>query len=230
MPTASTNSLQSRRNPSQARSIVTVDSIFEASILVLLDEPGRLTTTKVAERAGVSIGTLYQYFPNKQALLNAILERHLAGVAHAVETAARQAHRKPLAHMVETVVQAFVKAKFDRVDEARALYAVAAELGCEGPVKNASARVAEALAAMLSSAPDAGFDDLMVTSFMFGTAMVGPTREVLENRAPPQVMNCLPGQLVSLCLGYLEQEATASMQPRLKEASRQAGRDWARLS
>jgi AcrR family transcriptional regulator len=65
-----------------------VDAILEATIQVLLQvgkEP--LTTTKVALRAGVSVGTLYQYFPNKSALLQAALTRHLTEVTKAVELA-----------------------------------------------------------------------------------------------------------------------------------------------
>jgi len=51
-----------------------VGAISEATIQVLLsDGVERLTTTRVAERAGVSVGTLYQYYPNKQSLLFAVL-------------------------------------------------------------------------------------------------------------------------------------------------------------
>lgn len=47
----------------------------------------RLTTTRVADRAGVSVGTLYQYYPNKQSLLADVLERHLGQVVDAIEKA-----------------------------------------------------------------------------------------------------------------------------------------------
>ena len=66
--------LDPRKTPVQARSAVTVDAILSATIQVLLAEgQERLTTTRVAYRAGVSVGTLYQYFPNKQDLLRAVL-------------------------------------------------------------------------------------------------------------------------------------------------------------
>ena len=69
--------LKPRKTPTQARSAATVDAIFEATIQVLLAAGGqRLTTTRVAERAGVSVGTMYQYFPNKQALLYAVVHQH----------------------------------------------------------------------------------------------------------------------------------------------------------
>lgn len=67
-----------RRKPRQARSRVTYDSILEAAMQLLArDGAGRLTTNRVAERAGVSIGTLYQYFPDKAAILLAAARREL---------------------------------------------------------------------------------------------------------------------------------------------------------
>jgi AcrR family transcriptional regulator len=65
-----------RRKPSQARSEQTVQVIFEATAHVL-HEVGEaaLTTNRIAERAGLSIGTLYQYFDSKEAIVLAILSR-----------------------------------------------------------------------------------------------------------------------------------------------------------
>lgn len=67
-----------RKRPRQTRSKVTVDVILAATarVLVRLGFDG-LTTNAVAEAAGVSIGSLYQYFPNKQALVAALIERRL---------------------------------------------------------------------------------------------------------------------------------------------------------
>jgi AcrR family transcriptional regulator len=71
-----------RRRPRQSRSRATWDAILEAAAQVLeRDGPGGFTTTSVAERAGVSIGTLYQYFPDKQAILLAAAERAVSGEA-----------------------------------------------------------------------------------------------------------------------------------------------------
>jgi len=78
--------LEPRKSPVQARSTASVDAILEATIQVLLQVgKERLTTTRVAKRAGVSVGTLYQYFPNKSALLQAALRRHLDEVTDAIE-------------------------------------------------------------------------------------------------------------------------------------------------
>lgn len=71
-------SLSPRKKPQQRRSLVTIDTIFEATIQVLLANGlDGITTIQIAERAGVSVGSLYQYFPNKDAILVALTQRHL---------------------------------------------------------------------------------------------------------------------------------------------------------
>ncbi len=118
-----------RKKPRQARSQATVDAIFEATIQVLLkDGLPRLTTIRVAERAGASVGTLYQYYPHKEALLFAVLQRHLANVEQAITQAAESHHHMPLATMISAVIDALVKVKTGRLDESRALYSVSTEL------------------------------------------------------------------------------------------------------
>jgi AcrR family transcriptional regulator len=68
-----------RRKPKQARSQATYDSILEAAEQMLeRDGADGLNTNRIAERAGVSIGTLYQYFPDKAAILLATAQRSLA--------------------------------------------------------------------------------------------------------------------------------------------------------
>jgi AcrR family transcriptional regulator len=104
--------LEPRKSPVQARSAASVEAILEATIQVLLDAgKERLTTTKVALRAGVSVGTLYQYFPNKSALLQAALKRHLAGVTEAIERVCKEQKGKTLRQMARALITAFLQAK-----------------------------------------------------------------------------------------------------------------------
>src|SRR6185369_16623947 len=100
MPAHALSGFAARKTPIQTRAAVTVGAISEATIQVLLKQGvNRLTTTRVAERAGVSVGTLYQYYPNKQALLFAVLSEHLEHVTAAVEAACEQARHQPLSDM-----------------------------------------------------------------------------------------------------------------------------------
>ena len=75
--------LKPRKKPTQARSRATVEAILVAAAQVLRRQGyAAATTDRIAERAGVSVGSLYQYFPNKDAILVALTERHIdAGFA-----------------------------------------------------------------------------------------------------------------------------------------------------
>src|ERR1019366_3903488 len=115
MASEAQSAFEPRKTPIQARAAITLGAISEATIQVLLSHGAdRLTTTRVAERAGVSVGTLYQYYPNKQSLLFAVLEDHLGKASGAGEGACEHGPHKPLAAMVKEVAEAFVDAKMER--------------------------------------------------------------------------------------------------------------------
>jgi AcrR family transcriptional regulator len=78
--------LSPRKHPRQERAKETVAVILEAAAEVFAERGyAGATTNKIAHRAGVSIGSLYQYYPNKDAILTGLRERHLADVEVAVE-------------------------------------------------------------------------------------------------------------------------------------------------
>lgn len=79
-----------RKRPQQARSRATINAIIDASAHILRSRGlDRFNTNLVAEKAGVSIGTLYQYFPNKRVLLEALRERHLNDILGTLHAASR---------------------------------------------------------------------------------------------------------------------------------------------
>ncbi len=70
--------MTARRSPSQERSRETVDAVFEAAIRELQrGDPRDVNVNRVAKTAGVSIGSIYQYFPSKEALLTSLLTRYM---------------------------------------------------------------------------------------------------------------------------------------------------------
>lgn len=197
--------LKPRKRPQQARAAATLDAIFEATIQVLvLHGPAVLTTTRVAERAGVSVGTMYQYFPHKQALFYAVNERYLDGLAGKIETACRAQHGAPIARMVETLVTIYWDSKTERPDVTRALYRSVVEID-NGPLLEAFVRrVDSATAAMFDSAPDAAFADLSVVNLTLLTSIFGTVRSVFERNLPVLEGRAVHGQLILMCCAYLE--------------------------
>ena len=204
MPADAIVAFEPRKTPVQARSTVTVEAISEATIQVLLSHgTDRLTTTRVAQRAGVSVGTLYQYYPNKQSLLFAVLENHLSNVMARIEAVCESACHKPLAGMIREMVEAFVDAKMERADISVALYQVSADVGGPALLKRIGQRSRKAVEAMLQTAEDIKAPPDKFAIDMMLAAMAGAMRSLLETGPSPAAVRKAREQLVLLCQSYM---------------------------
>jgi AcrR family transcriptional regulator len=214
MPLDTLRAFQPRKTPIQARSTVTVESISEATIQVLLSHGAAgLTTTRVAERAGVSVGTLYQYYPNKRSLLFAVLENHLNRIAAKVETACENARHQPLAEMIQQMVEAFCDAKMERADISVALYRISADVGGSTLAKRVTLRSQKAVQAMLDTASDTKSPpDKFAVEIML-SAMAGTMRSLLEAGPSPATVRKAREHLVLLCQSYMAAAAGARLEP-----------------
>ncbi len=93
-----------RKAPTQKRSRATVDAIVDATARVLVrDGYDALSTNRVAREAGVSVGSLYQYFPGKEALVAAVMERHASRMQENI--AERMASAPPAATAEEVATE-----------------------------------------------------------------------------------------------------------------------------
>ena len=204
MPRPLQTLLQPRKSPVQARSTASVNAILEATIQVLLDVgKEQLTTTRVAHRAGVSVGTLYQYFPNKSALLQAALRNHLESVAEALEKVCQEERGSPLPQMVTRIVNTFLEAKIKDLKTSLALYSVSSDVDGLRIAKDAGARVNKAILSMLATAPQPlGKDPQLVASMIQG-AMGGVSRRLLESPSPEKQYQPLSEELVLMIRAYL---------------------------
>ena len=100
-----------RKAASQERSRLTVSALLEATARILVREGfDKASTNRIAEVAGVSVGSLYQYFPNKESLIAALIDRHNQDVAQLVRAELAQAVGLPIAQAVRKLVTVAVKA------------------------------------------------------------------------------------------------------------------------
>jgi AcrR family transcriptional regulator len=104
-------STKPRKQPQQDRSRVTVEAILEATTHILTAEGyDKANTNRIAERAGISIGSLYQYFPNKESLMAALIEQHSNEMAELVETKLNNLFDSPLEIVVPELIKAVIAA------------------------------------------------------------------------------------------------------------------------
>lgn len=205
MPQRSHALLEPRKSPVQARSAASVDAILEATVQVLLEAgKERLTTTRVASRAGVSVGTLYQYFPNKSALLQAALKRHLDVVTEAVEQVCQEQKGNPVQSMATALVDAFLRAKMKDGKTSVALYAVSADVDGARIAREIGLRSSQAIVAMLASAREPLTKDPQLVASMLQGALAGISRRLLESDAPEELFETFRQEMTLFACSYLK--------------------------
>jgi AcrR family transcriptional regulator len=205
LPQRSQVLLGPRKSPVQARSAASVDAILEATVQVLLSVgKERLTTTKVALRAGVSVGTLYQYFPNKSALLQAALKRHLDDVTEAVERVCREQKGTTLQQMATALINEFLNAKIRDAKTSVALYSVSSDVDGAKIVQQMGIRCNQAIAAMLATSSEPLSKDLQLVASMLQGAMAGVSRRLLESGAPEKHCDTFRQELILFVCAYME--------------------------
>jgi AcrR family transcriptional regulator len=196
--------LEPRKSPVQARSAASVEAILKATIQVLL-KAGKesLTTTLVAARAGVSVGTLYQYFPNKSALLQAALQRHMDEIGAAVQTVCREQTGSSLEKMGTALVTSFLAAKMKDVKASVALYSVSSDVDGARVAREMGRRASHNVVAMLATAKDELAADPELVASMLLATMAGVSRRLVESASPESDYERMRDELVFLVCAYL---------------------------
>jgi AcrR family transcriptional regulator len=189
----------------QARSTASVEAILEATIQVLLQVgKERLTTTRVASRAGVSVGTLYQYFPNKTSLLQAVLKRHMVQVAEVVELVCKEQEGRTLRQMVTALITTFLQTKVRNAKTSVALYSVSADVDGARIVRQMGTRFNKAIVRMLATASEPLTTEPQLVASMLQDAMVAVAKRMLESGDPEKHFNILSRELILMACAYLD--------------------------
>jgi AcrR family transcriptional regulator len=106
-----------RREPKQQRSRQTVDCVLEAVRLVVKRHGTQaITTNRIAEAAGISVGSLYQYFPDKRAIFTALHDRHVDDVRQVIEQTTAAYASAPLQEFTRELVRGLVNVHADAAE------------------------------------------------------------------------------------------------------------------
>jgi AcrR family transcriptional regulator len=206
VPAKPQHSFKPRKQPVQARSEATVSALFDASIQVLLAVGyRRFTTTRAAERAGVSVGSLYQYFPNRQALITAVIERYLDGLHATIEQHCLELRGCTLDQQVTGLVDAVIAAKWEHIDVSRALHEPLDDIdGAE--LLNASAvKASGSIAQVLRSCADASFRDVDRLALLIVIACSSLLQAAITDRTGTLDRQALREHMCAMVLGYLHE-------------------------
>ncbi len=196
-----------RKRPRQARSAATFAAIVEAAARILGEQgAARLNTNSVAARAGVSVGSLYQYFPGKQAIVRALAERELAR-AEALRPPALDDPDAPLAARVRAAVDWRFGIHAAHPTLARVLASLVNEVMSPAERERFAARRLRRVRRTLASraAPGLRGRDLDQLAFIVDTCLGALTEAAAERRPAWLADECFRAEVASMLARHLEE-------------------------
>lgn len=206
MPGTAQVNVNPRKIPRQARAQATVEAIIVATAQ-LLTEQGfvNLTTARVAERAGVSIGSLYQYFPNKQGLAAAVVDHYSDEVLARFTAMVRARPGKTLVDTVDAMIGFALVSHPHEPEMHRALNDLAPRIGREEKTRAISRGMAKVIETELERhrqeiSPDL---DLADAAAMIETVLETVAHRTIQRHPVRVGADGLIGQCRRLIIGYL---------------------------
>jgi len=194
-----------RKSPQQDRSKATVEAILEAAAQLLVElRYARMTTAKVAARAGVSVGSLYQYFPSKDALVGALVARKFARVEPVMRDMIARTEGQPLEDRVRLIITATIR---DKAENPALNQALAEQMphvdGIDYKAAMSEAAVEMIRAVLEQHRAEIAVDDLDFAAFILVHAVEGVVSAALLSTPVALGDPRLVDGLVRMAMGYL---------------------------
>ena len=195
-----------RKTPTQVRSRATVDAIVDATARVLVrDGYDALSTNRVAKEAGVSVGSLYQYFPGKEALVAAVMEQYASRMQESI--AARLQAAPPAATTEEVatdIIRAMLVAQQAEPRLHRALVEQVPRIGALRRLHELFTNYERLVEAWLEANADRSeIADAHVASFVLVAAVEGLVNRATLDRPDLVASGRLEEQILRLVLAYV---------------------------
>ena len=194
-----------RKRPRQDRSQITVEAVLEAAAQVLVaDGYDAMTVSAVADRAGVSVGSLYQYFADKASLVAGVVEAHLARETEVIGAALLDAAGLPIAAAVERTVRAFVDVNAEDPARSAAYLVAARDVAWAEGIEEVAAQSVEAVAAFLAArADELRVPDPALAAFVLVCAIAGLVERAVTLRPEAAASGALADEASALARRYL---------------------------
>ena len=194
-----------RKPPQQDRSKITVEAILTATAQILTQEGyDTASTNRIAERAGVSIGSLYQYFPNKEALVAALVERHSNEMVEMVKSKLKDLFDAPIAVMFSEIVKACIAAHAVNPILHKVLEEQVPRVGKLKQIGSAEERITELLRAYLQKHQNQiQPQNLDLTVFVLGCTVESLTHTAVIEQPHLLQDEQLEREITNLLLSYL---------------------------
>jgi AcrR family transcriptional regulator len=212
--------ISSRKRPKQARSTELVAAILEAAAQVLAKEGApRFTTARVAEKAGVSVGSVYQYFPNKAAILFRLQSDEWRRTSELLRAILEDASRPPRERLRD-LVDAFIRSECDEaamrvaLNDAAPLYRDAPEAREARASGDRTVRVF-----MREALPKASEMARSVSADLITTTLSKVGKHFSESPRSPAEIEAYAGAMADMFCAYLESLAAGSDAHRLNPLS-----------
>jgi AcrR family transcriptional regulator len=196
--------ISERKQPKQARSAELVATILEAAVQVLSKEGAhRFTTARVAEKAGVSVGSLYQYFPNKAAILFRLQSdewRQTTGLMRSI----LEDVKKPPLERLRTLVHAFIRSECDEAGM-RAALNDAAPLYRDAPeARKARASGDRTFAVFMRQVlPKSSKAKRALAGYVMKTTLSAAGKQFSESPRTPAEIDAFAGAMADMFCAYL---------------------------